>query len=76
MDTKITLFLAILKKLCKCVYLPPMSIMTLKIEFLKGVGTAKADLLAKELNIRSVEDLLNHFLFAISTKPNFRKYLS
>ncbi len=47
--------------------------MTLKIEFLKGVGTAKADLLAKELNIRSVEDLLNHFPFRYIDKTKFQK---
>lgn len=33
------------------------------IEFLKGVGPAKADILKKELGITTFEDLLNHFPF-------------
>lgn len=32
-----------------------------KIEYLKGVGPAKAELLRKELNIATYEDLLNYF---------------
>jgi ATP-dependent DNA helicase RecG len=33
------------------------------IEYLKGVGPQRADLLSKELNIFTFEDLLNHFPF-------------
>jgi len=36
-------------------------ILSTPIEFLKGVGPIKGDLLKKELSIFTFEDLLNHF---------------
>jgi ATP-dependent DNA helicase RecG len=43
------------------------------IEYLKGVGPAKADLLKKELAIKSFEDLLNHFPFRYVDRSSFQK---
>ncbi|AYD46669.1 ATP-dependent DNA helicase RecG [Arachidicoccus soli] len=37
------------------------SILESPIDYLKGIGPLKGDLLRKELNIHSFEDLLNHF---------------
>ncbi|HTN36559.1 MAG TPA: ATP-dependent DNA helicase RecG [Arachidicoccus sp.] len=37
------------------------SILSSPVEYLKGVGPLKGDLLRKELNIHTFEDLLNHF---------------
>lgn len=56
-----------------CLYLHPMSILSSKLEFLKGIGPAKADLLKKELDIHSVEDLLNHFPFRYVDKTKIQK---
>ena len=39
------------------------SILSSSIEYLKGVGPQRADLLRKELNIHTFGDLLNHFPF-------------
>ncbi len=50
-----------------------MSILSSKLEFLKGIGPAKAELLNKELNIHSVEDLLNHFPFRYVDKTKIQK---
>lgn len=44
-----------------------------KIEFLKGVGPAKADLLKKELNIKTFGDLLNFFPYRFIDKSKFFK---
>ena len=38
------------------------------IEFLKGVGPQRAELLKKELNINTFEQLLNHFTFRYIVK--------
>lgn len=38
-----------------------MGILSSPIEYLKGVGPLRADMLKKELNIFTFEDLLNHF---------------
>ena len=43
------------------------------VEYLKGVGTAKAELLRKELSIRTVEDLINHFPFRYVDRSVFKK---
>ena len=40
-----------------------MNILQTPIEYLKGVGPIKADLLKKELKIYNYEDLLYHFPF-------------
>lgn len=44
-----------------------------KIEFLKGVGTQRADLLKKELNIYSFRDLLQFYPFRYVDKTKFYK---
>ena len=41
------------------------------IEFLKGVGSKRAELLAKELNIRTFENLLFHFPFRYEDRTKF-----
>src|ERR1700755_1002394 len=43
--------------------LPGNSILDSPIEYLKGVGPQRADLLRKELNVSTFGDLLNHFPF-------------
>lgn len=43
------------------------------IEYLKGVGPARAELLKKELNILTFGDLLNHFPFRYIDKTRFHK---
>lgn len=50
-------------------YLKPDS----SIEFIKGVGPAKAELLRKELKITSVEQLLFHFPFRYIDRTHFNK---
>lgn len=40
-----------------------LSLLQTSVEFLKGVGPARAELLRKELNINNFEDLLYHFPF-------------
>lgn len=42
-----------------------------KIEFIKGVGTSRAEALTKELGVRSVEDLLNIFPFRYDDRSVF-----
>lgn len=44
-----------------------------KIEFLKGVGPAKAKLLQDELNIHTFGDLIKHFPFRYEDKTKFHK---
>ncbi len=41
------------------------------IKFLPGVGPKKADILAKELGIRSVDDLLHHYPFKYVDRSRF-----
>jgi ATP-dependent DNA helicase RecG len=43
------------------------------IEYLKGVGTARADALKKELGIKTLEDLLQHFPFRHIDRTRFYK---
>lgn len=43
------------------------------IEYLKGVGTARAQLLTKELGIKSFEDLLDYYPFRYVDKTKFHK---
>ncbi|MGF7079128.1 ATP-dependent DNA helicase RecG [Mucilaginibacter sp. UYCu711] len=43
------------------------------IEYLKGVGTARADMLKKELAIKTFEDLLQHFPFRHIDRTRFYK---
>lgn len=43
------------------------------IEYLKGVGPGRADLLKKELNIFSFNDLLNHYPFRYIDRTKFHK---
>ncbi len=50
-----------------------MSLLSAKLEFIKGIGPAKAELLKKELQINSVEDLLNHFPFRYIDKTKIHK---
>ncbi len=38
------------------------------VEYVKGVGPQRAELLKKELNIFTFKDLLEHFLTGISIK--------
>jgi ATP-dependent DNA helicase RecG len=42
-----------------------------KIEFLKGVGPKRAELLAKELNIRTFGDLITHYPFRYVDRTRF-----
>jgi len=43
------------------------------IEYLKGVGTARADVLKKELAIKNLEDLLQHFPFRHIDRTRYYK---
>lgn len=43
------------------------------IQFIKGIGEARAKLLASELNIHSIEDLLNYFPFRYVDRSKFYK---
>ena len=54
------------------------SILSNPIEYLKGVGPQRADILKKELNIFSFDDLLNHFpnRHVDKTKINFIKQIT
>ncbi len=47
------------------------TILDTSIEFLKGVGPKRAELLAKELNIRTFENLLFHFPFRYEDRTKF-----
>ena len=49
------------------------SILNLSLEFLKGVGPTRADALKKELNLRTVGDLLTHYPFRYIDKTKFYK---
>ena len=40
------------------------------IEYLKGVGPNRADLLKKELGIHTFQDLMHYFQIGTSTAPN------
>jgi len=44
-----------------------------KIEFLKGVGGLRAEVLQKELNIRTFGDLLMHLPFRYEDRTQFQK---
>jgi ATP-dependent DNA helicase RecG len=44
-----------------------------KIEFLKGVGPAKAELLNKELQIFTFGDLIQHYPFRHEDRTKFHK---
>ncbi|MFM7021578.1 MAG: ATP-dependent DNA helicase RecG [Flavobacteriales bacterium] len=46
------------------------------VEFLKGVGTARADVLKLDLNIFTFEDLLNHFPYKYVDRSSFQKISS
>ena len=50
-----------------------MSFLQQKIEFLKGVGPAKAELLQKELGIYTVQDMLVHYPFRYIDKTQFQQ---
>ncbi len=43
------------------------------LTYLKGVGPQRADVLAKELNLFTVEDLLQHYPFRYVDKTEFKK---
>ena len=47
------------------------SYLNTKIEFLKGVGPVRAELLSEELGIRTILDLLNHFPFRYVDRTKF-----
>lgn len=51
----------------------PVDILDTPIEFLKGVGPARADLLKKELGIFTFNHLLHHFPFRYVDKSKFYK---
>ncbi|MDD4490004.1 MAG: ATP-dependent DNA helicase RecG [Paludibacter sp.] len=48
-----------------------MQLAHLDIKFLPGVGPKKADLLAKELNVRSVDDLVRHYPYKYIDRSRF-----
>ena len=50
-----------------------MEILSTSIDFLKGVGPARADLLKKELNIFTYRDLLYYFPFRYIDKSKVFK---
>ncbi len=52
------------------------AILSTSIEFLKGVGPNRADVLKLDLNIFTFEDLLNHFPFKYVDRTNFQKISS
>jgi len=49
------------------------SLLSTSIEFLKGVGPKRAELLAQELNVRTFKGLLYHFPFRYNDKTKFYK---
>ncbi len=51
----------------------PSSLLESPIEYLKGVGPAKGELLRKELNIHTFEDLLFQFPFRYIDKTQFHR---
>ncbi|MDD4197952.1 MAG: ATP-dependent DNA helicase RecG [Paludibacter sp.] len=48
-----------------------MQLLHLDIKFLPGVGPKKADLLAKELNVRSADDLVRHYPYKYIDRSRF-----
>ncbi len=46
-----------------CIINPPSNILQTPIEYLTGVSTQRGDMLRKDLNIHTFNDLLNHFPF-------------
>ena len=61
---------------CLHLLLPPLFIMQqqfleTKIEYLKGVGPKRAELLAKELNIRTFGDLITYYPFRYVDRTRF-----
>ncbi|MDD2283846.1 MAG: ATP-dependent DNA helicase RecG [Paludibacter sp.] len=48
-----------------------MQLLHLDIKFLPGVGQKKADLLAKELNVRSADDLVRHYPYKYIDRSRF-----
>jgi ATP-dependent DNA helicase RecG len=48
-----------------------MDLATLEVKFLPGVGPKRAELLAKELNIRSAWDLVQHFPYRYVDRSRF-----
>ena len=50
-----------------------MDILSTPINYLKGVGPARADLLRKELNILTYGDLLQYYPFRYIDKSKFHK---
>jgi ATP-dependent DNA helicase RecG len=63
----------------KVLYYPSsVNILSSPIEYLKGVGPQRADLLKKELGIFTFDDLLNHFPFrhVDKTKVNLVKEIT
>ncbi len=51
----------------------PINILDSSIEFLKGVGPAKGEMLKKELGIFTFRDLLTHFPYRYVDKTQFHK---
>ena len=51
----------------------PVNILDTSIEYLKGVGPVRADLLKKELNIFTFNHLLNYFPFRYVDRSKFFK---
>lgn len=51
----------------------PINILDSSIEFLKGVGPVRAELLKKELGLHTFRDLLLHFPFRYIDKTSFNK---
>ncbi|HMP31887.1 MAG TPA: ATP-dependent DNA helicase RecG, partial [Saprospiraceae bacterium] len=50
-----------------------MSFLKTDIAFLKGVGPTRAERLAKELNVKTVEDLISVYPFRYIDKTKFQK---
>ena len=48
-----------------------MSLANIDIKFIPGVGPKRADLLAKELNIRSAEDMVRHYPYRYVDRSRF-----
>ncbi|MGY3054287.1 ATP-dependent DNA helicase RecG [Pedobacter sp. UYEF25] len=49
------------------------SILSMRLEFLKGVGPTRAEALKKELNLATVEDLLTYYPFRYIDRTKFLK---
>lgn len=48
-----------------------VNLLNTKIEFLKGVGTKKAEVLKKELGITTYQDLLTYYPYRYVDKSHF-----